>query len=212
MIEKTASALANPTKAGLVYAPAAWPGVITDLDDLGRERGPTYRRPEVCFAVDGPLPDEARLVSYTPEGWETDAFRAQVEAELEDKLAEHRATIKASGRGWVGAPAVLARSPLSSPGHTFAVNAGRAAQVRPRLFGGTKEETKAMIMRRKSFLERYAIALGAWRDGIHEALFPEGTCRLWRCFGARRGAPGTPGERCHFGPTWLRGPDALAPS
>jgi len=52
-----------------------------------------------------------------------------------------------------------------------------------------------MREREEGFLERYAGALASWRAGLHDVLFPEGTWRLWRHFGARRGAPGTVGDR-----------------
>ena len=212
LIEQIAYGLANPTKAGLVYSPAAWPGVSTDPRDLGRARGRTSRRPDVYFDPEGPFPEEARLLHATPEGWEPEEFRRQVIAELEAQLGRHRAEVKASGRGWLGAPAVLARSPLSAPARPLPAKVGRAAEVRPRLMGGTEEETRAMILRRVAFLERYALALAAWRDGVRAMLFPEGTWRVWRSFGARRGPPGTLGERCAFGPAGFGAEFTFAPS
>ena len=81
-----------------------------------------------------------------------------------------------------------------------------AATPRPRLIGATPSGTKAMIARYMAFLERYAAALAEVRDGVVDVLFPEGTWRLWRSFGARRGEPGTPGER------WVRPPAPAWPA
>ena len=116
--------------------------------------------------------------------------------ELERQLAVSREALKAAGRAYLTGAGVMATSPFDRPAHTLPVNAGRAAAPRVRLLGNTAAETRAMIARYKSFLERYAKALATWREGLRDALFPEGTWRLWRSFGARRGEPDTPGERC----------------
>ena len=203
-IEKTAYTLANPTKAGLVYAPTAWPGLYIGVEALRRGQRFVFTRPKDYFDATGRLPDEVDLVPCTPPGWKHEEFCDKVEAELERQLTASREALKAAGRAYLTGAGVTATSPFDRPAHTLPVNAGRAATPRVRLLGNTAGETRAMIARYKSFLERYGEALAAWREGLRDAFFPEGTWRLWRSFGARRDGPDSPATR------WARGARAAA--
>ena len=135
-------------------------------------------RPKGSFDAAGRLPAEVELTPLAPPGWEHDEFCDEVEVELAHQLTTCRAALKAAGRAYLTPAGVMATSPFDRPAHTLPVNAGRAAKPRARLLGNTAGETRAMIARYKSFLARYAEALDAWRRGVRDALFPEGTWRL----------------------------------
>jgi len=194
-IEKSAYTLANPTKARLVYSPEAWPGLLIGLRDLRSGRPRVFRRPARYFDPRGRLPEVVELTAEVPPAWEQESFCDRLEKALEASLSLHRGELKREGGTWAGAETVRRSSPFSTPRRDLPTNVGRGAHLRPRHLGETSEETRAMREREAGFLERYAAALKAWRTGLHDVLFPEGTWRLWRHFGARRGAAGTLGTR-----------------
>ena len=194
-VSKSAYTEANPTKAGLVYDPKAWPGLLIGLRDLRTGRPRVFHRPDDYFDPEGLLPETVELVAEPPPHWKRPEFCRRLAGELKASLAQHRAALAAAGRKWVGIEAVRAASPFTMPRHTLPANVGRAAMPRPRLIGTTEGETKSMLERYEAFLERYAAALASWRKGVFDIVFPEGTWRLWRSFGARRGPAGSPGER-----------------
>lgn len=193
-ISKCAYTLANPTKAGLVYSPEAWPGLVVGLRDLRSGRPRVFRRPTEYFDPAGALPEEIALIAKAPPGWEPEAFYARLARELEAALEVHRAALVANAGAWLTAEAVRRSSPFTMPTDDLRSRAGRSAAPRPRLVGSTPEGTRWLLARRAAFLERYAVALAGWREGKFDVVFPEGTFRLWRSFGARRGPAESEGE------------------
>ena len=103
-IEKTAYTLANPTKAGLVYAPTAWPGLYIGVEALRRRQRLVFTRPEDYFDAAGRLPAEVELTPLAPPGWEHDEFCDEVEVEL-----AHRDP--SAKPGCIGVPSLRDSSP-----------------------------------------------------------------------------------------------------
>jgi len=200
-IAKSAYTLANPTKAGLVYGPEGWPGLLIGLRDLRSGRPRAFRRPESYFDAMGDLPETVELTAKVPPGWEQGAFCDALERELGRSLEGHRAARAVQGQGWLGAEAVRRTSPFARPNAEPGRDAVGAERRRPLLAGSSPEETRAMLARYRDFLGRYRAALASWREGKFEVVFPEGTWRLWRAYGALRGEPGVPGERWHAPPS-----------
>ena len=188
--EKVAYTLVNPTKAGLVAAPSAWPGAMTRLEDIGTGRGRVEQRPTRFFREKGPVAAEAALVSHTPSGCDEATFRAAVKAAYERQLAEARAAVRASGRGYLGVAKVLKQSPFGSPRTRERHNAGEQAVPLRRVAGSTPEQTASMVARELGFRRDYAVGLGRLKSGERDVVFPAGTNKLHHVYGFER-APHT---------------------
>lgn len=182
---KVAYVLANPVAAGLVYEPRAWPGVMTRWGDLGRGRGEVFRRPAGFFRADGPVSEWAEVVSVAPPGVEVEEFREMVRGRLEVLLAEARERVAASGRGYLGASGVLRQEVFGSAASEES-SGGRSEPFR-RIVAG--ERTAELVARQRYFEQAYARALCELQLGRREVMFPAGTYKVWRFFGARREPP-----------------------
>jgi len=186
IIDRAAYILANPVAARQVRSPWRWPGLITGWEHLGRGTGPTYARPTSFFRGDGPVSERGELRSHAPAGMDVDAFRRQVQAQLEDRVQRARREMEAAGRGFPGPGRVRGLDPFSGPRTRRPRRAGRAVDARPTLLGGSREETMAMAAAREDFRERYAEALARLRARVEAVTFPPGTYRLWRFYGVPR--------------------------
>jgi hypothetical protein len=177
--------LANCVEAGLVCRPEDWPGVTITRDGLGRAliRVP---RPAAYFDPTNPRwPPEVVLRITLPEvlvktyGSRTDARNALRRA-VDIAVSTARAAATEAGR-LVGAVRDLLRIPFhrQATGHepfrrrfpTFAT-------------AGVPEATRQAKQERATFLAKYREALQALRRKEATALFPYGTWRICREFGA----------------------------
>ena len=183
--DKVAYTLVNPVRAGLVYAPSAWPGAITRVGDLGTGKGSVVaRRPRGYFREDGPLPKEAALPSHTPAGYTQEEFVRAVARELDEQLAAARAAVGASGRGYLGAERVMQQDPLSSPTTPHPKTQRQGSM--PRFLGSSEEQTAAMVARHLDFRARYQACLVRFRRGERDVVFPPGTFKLHFRYGVER--------------------------
>lgn len=170
----------NPVAAGLVRAPAEWPGLISLPEDY--ERGPRrVRQPEVGFYGRGPskaLPEQVDLELTPPPGYATPAafvadLRFHLQAETQASLADF-----GPGHVWLPPAALRDQDPKSAPpGGTRPT-----FQIRPHLARGASAERRAEL---KAWREAYAHALYAWRAGVRDVVFPAGTFRMARLHRAR---------------------------
>ena len=175
IVEKIAYCMANPVAAGLVREARAWPGVTTQVSDLGTK---VFRakRPSFFFDEDNAQwPEEAELALTLPTMPESDCsaeeFRSGVAEELGRLESEARAEAREKGRSFLGRERVLAVSPyrraksfeeIRQLNPTFAV--GR----------GNKELRLSVIQELREFRDHYRAALERWREGLR-TLFPPGT-------------------------------------
>jgi len=188
IVAATAYCLANPVAAGLVYSPRAWPGIVTQVEELGTGEARLFRRPEAFFREDGPVPEWGAIISSCPPGIAPEEFRARVKARLETLLAKARARVAESGLGFVGIQRVLERDVFDSPATAEAPNpAARSRRYRARANLSKRRQERAE--RDADFRSRYAEALHELQNQVPDVLFPAGTFKVWRYFGARREPP-----------------------
>jgi len=188
VVAATAYCLANPVAAGLVYSPKAWPGIITQLDELGMERPRLYRRPTVFFREDGTVPEWGAVMSSCPPGITPEDFQARVKARLDVLLAEARERVAASGRGYVGVEGILAQDVFATPAKAETPNpAVRSKRHRARANRSKRRLERAE--RDAQFRSRYASSLYRLQNQDPDVVFPPGTFKVWRYFGARREPP-----------------------
>jgi len=188
VVAATAYCLANPVAAGLVYDPKAWPGIITQLDDLATDEAQLYRRPDVFFRDDGSVPEWGAVISSCPPGIAPDEFRERVERRLDMLLAAARSAAKASGRGYLGAQKVTERDVFSSPA-TAETSNPMARSKRYRARANLSQRRKERREQDALFERRYAAALLRLQEQDPDVVFPAGTFKLWRFFGATREPP-----------------------
>lgn len=179
-LRKLVYVLANPVAADLVERVADWPGAISlGLNLSGRVV--TVARPPGFFRDDGPMPSEVSLRAERIEGFEHvegDAWRMQLESEVETAERAARSVRLAAKRAVLGRKAVLNADPAARPS-----TQEPPRTLRPRLAcrDGARRARELGLIR--AFREAYQAALVLWRGGVHAALFPIGTYRM-RWFGA----------------------------
>jgi putative transposase len=169
ILEKMVYVLANPVAAGLVRRAAEWPGLWSDPKLLGGE-ALAIERPREFFRAKGPLPATARLQLTPPSGFETSDLvetLSRLLAEAEDRAA---AALADAGRSFLGVARVLAQSP-----HARATANEPRRGLNPRIASRNKWKRIEALLRLKDFGSAYRDALGAWRAGLRDALFPHGT-------------------------------------
>jgi hypothetical protein len=187
VIEKLAYVMANPVAAGLVMHAEQWPGLTTLPSQLGSAQF-TVKRPEVYFDADNPKwPSEATLQLQMPQvGLSDHQIRRKVTAELQWLEQSTHAEVKAKGWRFLGAQRIALLSPynqatswepLRGRNPTFAVGRGQ----RTAFFHAVR------VLR--AFRKAYREALGEWRKGVRDVVFPAGTW-LMRVLHDVRVAPG----------------------
>jgi REP element-mobilizing transposase RayT len=178
VLEKLAYVMANPVAAGLVRHAHEWPGVTTQVDELGRAQW-SAPRPSVYFDATNPAwPARATLELTMPElDIADDDARAVVGAELQALELAAAANVKRNGWSVLGRKRLATLSPferatsweaLRSRNPTFAVGRGQ----REAFF-----EAVAVL---RAFRNAYRAARELWRAGLREALFPVGSWHI-RC-------------------------------
>ncbi len=185
VLAKCAYVLANPVAAGLVRHGSEWPGLWSHPNEIGA--GPVVvRRPKHFFREDGPMPETAALELVCPPGFEsTEAFRHQLIAAvtaLEDEVASDMAS---HGRSFRGVRRILAQNPEDRP-----TSGEPRRELNPRIAGRDKWKRIEAISRLKSFLHDYRLAWLAFRRGIRDVLFPQGTYWMRITYAVRCEAPG----------------------
>jgi putative transposase len=180
VVAKAAYALANPVAARLVRRVRDWPGLRTNVDDIGaRVRAP---RPGVFFRPKGYLPDSAELELSVPPGFTSAAeFRDQLSSAV---LALESETDALEGPAVLGAARVLAQKPWTRPSR------GEPRRgLNPRVAARDKWKRIEALARLKEFLSAYRTAWNERRRGGRSVIFPAGTYLLRVMHGAECAAP-----------------------
>mgnify|MGYP001816771751 FL=1 len=179
VIETMAYVLANPEKAGLVQRASHWPGVTVLPQELGR-RTWKIKRPDFFFDADN-WPDEVELTLTLPptlQGPYTDAqIRDEVALELTDQERLAQAEVKKKGWRVLGSERIRRVSPyrraksfepIRGRNPTFAVGRGQ------------RQALLAAAAELRAFRRAYRDALGRWRAGLRQTVFPAGTWAMRR--------------------------------
>jgi REP element-mobilizing transposase RayT len=172
MVDKAAYTLANPVAAGLVRHGRKWPGLWLGPDRIGRGEF-EFERPAHFFRRRGAraLPDRASLGLVAPPGFDSgEAFSRAVASALRSR--EHLAAVelRAAGRTFLGAGAVLAQKPLARPRGQEPLGG-----LNPRVASKDKKTRTRALADLVEFLAAYRAAFATWRTGVRDVLFPHGT-------------------------------------
>jgi len=196
VVEKVAYTLANPTKDFIVERPEDWIGVMTPVDTLGSGGAQVFQRPERFFDPDGETSESVGLWSDYP--WELDElmpgdeFRKRVKARVEQYVAEASAEVKAGRRSFMG----VEKARSLSVWHRAArpedevedagVDAARKKKKSKRVAAAEKSRLQAMLEALAAFEEAHKAAWRAFASGLWSTVFPRGTWKAWRFYGAQR--------------------------
>jgi hypothetical protein len=176
VIDRVAYVATNPVTAGLVARPEDWPGV--NLWRPGRIRVP---RPSTYFDPEGAYPERVELNIVHPPmaGLTKREWGRRIAAAIAGRVLETRRKMKALGRSFLGAAAVMGAS-----FEQRAVGYEARREPRPKV-AATEPAAKALMLKvRKVFLAQYRAALERWCKGERDVVFPEGTWWMVRHHGA----------------------------
>jgi putative transposase len=168
--DKIAYVVANPVAAGLVTQPEAWPGFLS-----WGEKTLRVTRPLAYFSEEGTCPHELRLVVEAPptrDGMQATrhVWMERVARAISEKIrTAHRAARKA-GREFLGPEAALAESLV----RTARSKEDRRGVV-PTFAAKVTAVRKGLQHIEQRFRARYREALGWWRRGRRDVVFPHGT-------------------------------------
>lgn len=170
IFEKLVYVLMNPVAAGLVRRGSEWPGLWSDPGLIGGEAVEAIR-PEKFFRKKGGMPEVAQLRLQPPPGFEADEdfverLKSWIREEEDSVAAQHRK----EGRSFLTAARALAQRPTSRP-----AQGEPRRRLNPRIACRDPVARIEALERLRAFVRAYREALGAWREGVREALFPEGT-------------------------------------
>ncbi len=172
VVERCAYTLVNPVADALVSSANKWPGVTVDIDDIGR-RTFHIKRPKYYCRKDNPTwPQQITLQLTVPPDHAPDEFRRALRAEVREQQELAREKVRSAGKRFLGRQRVLDTSPYKRAQSyedfgtcvpTFAVGKGQ------------REAFKHAAAELKVFRAMYRDAIKAWKKGVRDVLFPEGT-------------------------------------
>jgi hypothetical protein len=174
ILEKMAYTLANPTAAGLVRSPDAWPGVISKRVTERR----TIPMPDVFFDPTGPLPESVQLEITRPPIYpqlSLDELGGHVQRAVQRHVRRARQALAEAGRAFLGVREVLRQSFSDKP-----ATPEPRRNSKPRIAAHHPVERMEAIRHMKAFIQQYRAAWQAWRAGHREQVFPAGTYALRR--------------------------------
>jgi REP element-mobilizing transposase RayT len=174
VLDKMVYTLANPVMAGLVRRAWSWEG----SSSVGMDFGGVRRVLRPGFSKSGEDVETLRLVAPPSNVSSAAEIAEAVRRGLHARENEVRDRFAGEGRRFVGMRAVLAQSWESS---------ARSEEA----FGGMVpcfatrdvEELRRVIREWKEWVADYRRALGAFRDGVRDAVFPAGTYLMKERFG-----------------------------
>lgn len=181
VLDKMIYALTNPVKDHLVEKAIDWPGVSA-LQSILTGKELTAYRPKHFFRKDGRMPEKVTLKFHRPKGYEhltQQQWAALVMERIEKVEREAREERRASGKRVLGVRAILRQCPTDRP-ETPALR----HDLSPRVAARNKWTRIEAIGRNKVFQVAYAKAREAFRRGVADVVFPEGTYWLARFAGA----------------------------
>lgn len=187
--EAIAYAYLNPVRAGLVARPEDWPGLISDpLAMNGGEISASI--PSWYFdPATNPAEVSARLSIPTQllEHMSPEECLEDLRELIEFELSLIHQGMKARGQTFLGARRILRRERKSRP-----KNEPRRYKSRLYLICKDPEQRKIELELLHQFRREYREAFEAFRAGIRDVLFPEGTFKMRRDAGVKcRSSSGT---------------------
>ncbi|NJK33200.1 MAG: hypothetical protein HC927_12785 [Deltaproteobacteria bacterium] len=165
VLDKMVYTLANPVMAGLVGRAWRWEG----SSSVGMEFGAVRRVLRPAFLKTGEDVEALRLVAPPSDISTAVEIGEEVRRRLHARENEVRGQFEAEGRRFMGMKAVLAQSWQSSPRSEEAFGA-----IVPRFATRDREELRRAIGEWKEWVAAYRRALGAFRGGIRDVVFPAG--------------------------------------
>jgi hypothetical protein len=178
VLSKLAYALSNPAKDHLVDKAMDWPGV-TSLPALLYNKELHAHRPKHFFRKDGAMPKTATLTFSRPKGCEDlsqEQFAALVMARIEK--VEDEARRERRGGRVLGVKGIFRQRPTASP-----TTQQPRRELNPRVAAQNKWQRIEALRRNKRFQRAYVKARDAFKLGLGNVMFPEGTYWMARFAG-----------------------------
>ncbi len=180
VLSKVVDTICNPVTSGLVRTGAEWPGLRTRPGHLG-QKPQRFERPNKFFDPDGSTPASACLPITVPPDFANlgaAGFRALVSDAVARREAEVAANMEATGRRFLGVPAVRRQRRDGRP-----KTPAPRRRLGPEVACANAERRRAELGKLVRFRARYRAAREAWLAGARPVVFPPGTTRM-------RGYPG----------------------
>jgi REP element-mobilizing transposase RayT len=170
--------LANPISAGLVRRSHEWPSFLSrPRDMLGRSI--SLKRP-ACLG--GTLPQVMALEFCVPPQHVATAcaFVHDVETHLKGRIRQKRLEMETAGRSFGRREQVLAMKPTDTP-----KTAKKVSFTQPAFRAVTREAVRQARERLRDWRKAYREAYERFRDGDHDVVWPPGTWKASRYYGAK---------------------------
>lgn len=165
LLDKVSYVAANPVEAGLVESPQAWPGFIHWMPAEG-----TVAKPAAYFGKRAPEFATWRITVPRGMRWSDDDWRTRLKSRVRSRVDRARKRVTRDGGKFLGARAVLAQ-PLEKRATSYEEKRG----IVPQFAARTRATWQQMVRTLRAFQHAYREALGAWRDGDRDVVFPHGT-------------------------------------
>jgi hypothetical protein len=181
VLDKMIYALTNPVKDHLVEKAIDWPGVSALQAILTGKELVAYR-PKHFFRENGKMPAKVTLRFHRPEGYQhltQEQWAALVMDRIATEERKAREERHSTGAQVLGVKGVLRQCPTDRPS-----TQEPRREISPRVAAKNKWKRVEALLRNKVFQLAYAKARDAFKNGITEVTFPEGTYWLVRFAGA----------------------------
>lgn len=176
IIESLAYVRLNPVAAGCVGTERAYPGVYgaDDRDPLA-ETAETIARP-ACFGEESVLPDEAVFRLTPPPLVVEELGKEKAAREIAEAVERHRKDAqnqrKTAKRRFFGMKRVLATDIWTRSGEL------KRTRLNPTYKGVIARAIQLAHQTYQAFLYAYQLAMGAFKEGQRDTVFPAGTYRM----------------------------------
>lgn len=173
ILDKIIYTLTNPVKAFLVTDAGKWPGASSIKLPFGGTK--SYKRPNVFFRENGPLPDQASLRLELPESVtrSPSEFKTDINIRIKQTQEERKEVAKRRKRPFLGL------SGVASAKHTDRPTSGTPRRnLNPHVASKNGCALRNAMLRIKLFRAEYADARERFNRGEFGVIFPFGTYGL----------------------------------
>lgn len=177
IVEKIVYTLTNAVAAGLVRRATRWPGATSAVMYFGTSL--TIPRPDCRYYRNSGQPEKTVLRLTEPPGFDPIELQILLKRRIREVEKAKRAAMRTANRKFIGPNRVLRQDP-----HDTAASWEKRRGRNPTFASRDKWKRIEAAQRKRDWLHAYRAALGEFRRGVRDVVFPHGTwamTRLYRC-------------------------------
>lgn len=173
VIDKLVYTLVNPVKSFLVKDSKNWPGISSHIMQYGVDK--EFKRPEIFFRKDGPMPEKATLSLEVPPAFAgTPAeFKTMLNERIRQAEAEYQEQAKTQKKSFLGVAKVKELRHTDRP-----MSPAPRRNLNPHIASKDGNALRNGLRRLKWFRTVYEVARKLFESGDKSVEFPFGTYAL----------------------------------